>query len=558
MKSIDKAPPTNLIQTFLKRAVIYIRVSTEKQAEKVSPDAQEQDGREYAEKQGYRVVAVYRDIERYRVGGRMVEPSGTRRDRPGLKAMLAGAYAGNFDVIIAWREDRLYRGLRPMMDVLDCLKETEVTVELVKETFDKTFAPVKAWVASMELEARRERMSMGMKGRLAQGKIAGGSSAVPYGYNYDAEQGTYVVNEDEAEWVQQIWRWYAEGTTISEIRRRLILAGVPQKGTKKPRKYEWCDNVIRRIVRREDYYTGVFISRWAGQVFEISIPTIIEAELYHAVKERQAQWKAHPAGKSRQVNDSGQPVHPVYALAPGVVYCAACGVKMRVISYKKRNRQGEHTGKHHDYYRCNNISRLRSFPGCAKMVRIAETDVRIWEKVWGLVAEPRALEQALATRIAELEAQEMDGEGECKRIEKELENLSLERRKYITWAGKDIITEQDLQTQLCTLNEQERLLRRDLADARLLVGGHAGQLLKLVELYRERVKIGYEAANVELDTPACSEAQLNARRRIIEGLVTKVEVAEDGNVSVHAKISFDSPVAFEAKEVYTSETFSTK
>jgi hypothetical protein len=42
--------------------------------------------------------------------------------------------------------------------------------------------------------------------------------------------------------------------------------------------------------------------------------------------------------------------------------------------------------------------------------------------------------------------------------------------------GQDIITAQDLQTQLFTLNEQERLLRRDLADARLLVSGHAAAL----------------------------------------------------------------------------------
>jgi hypothetical protein len=72
------------------------------------------------------------------------------------------------------------------------------------------------------------------------------------------------------------------------------------------------------------------------------------------------------------------------------------------------------------------------------------------------------------------------------------------------------------------------------------------------------VRIGYEAANLELDTPAWAEAELNARRRIIEGLVTRVEVTEDGNISVHAKISFDSPVAFQGKEVYTSETFSAK
>ena len=51
--------------------------------------------RRLAEQHGLNVVAVYRDIERYRVGGRLVDPSGTRSDRPGLVAMLDDAVAGN-------------------------------------------------------------------------------------------------------------------------------------------------------------------------------------------------------------------------------------------------------------------------------------------------------------------------------------------------------------------------------------------------------------------------------------------------------------------------------
>jgi len=96
--------------TSIKRAAIYIRVSSEKQADRVSPEAQEADCRALAEKQGYIVVAVYRDTTKYRVGKTLVEPSGTRADRPALRAMLSDARMGRFDVILAWREDRLYRG----------------------------------------------------------------------------------------------------------------------------------------------------------------------------------------------------------------------------------------------------------------------------------------------------------------------------------------------------------------------------------------------------------------------------------------------------------------
>jgi hypothetical protein len=64
------------------RAAIYIRVSSERQADKVSPEAQEHDARELCERQDYIVTGVYRDTEKYRANGRLVEPSGTRHDRP--------------------------------------------------------------------------------------------------------------------------------------------------------------------------------------------------------------------------------------------------------------------------------------------------------------------------------------------------------------------------------------------------------------------------------------------------------------------------------------------
>jgi DNA invertase Pin-like site-specific DNA recombinase len=130
-----------------KRAVIYVRVSSEGQAEKASPQAQEDGCKRHCEERGYTVVKIYRDTEKYRAGKKLVDPSGTRADRPGLRQMLADGAAGEYDVIIAWREDRLYRGMRPMLDVIDCIEQNDLDIELVKETFDRRIAPVKAWAA---------------------------------------------------------------------------------------------------------------------------------------------------------------------------------------------------------------------------------------------------------------------------------------------------------------------------------------------------------------------------------------------------------------------------
>jgi DNA invertase Pin-like site-specific DNA recombinase len=87
-----------------RRAAIYIRTSSEVQGEKSSPGEQEADCRHLAQENGLTVVRVYRDVEKYRVGNKLVEPSGSRSDRPGLLAMLKDASRDEFDVIVAWRE----------------------------------------------------------------------------------------------------------------------------------------------------------------------------------------------------------------------------------------------------------------------------------------------------------------------------------------------------------------------------------------------------------------------------------------------------------------------
>ena len=94
------------------RAVIYVRTSSEHQGEKSSPAEPEANCRQRAADTGLVIINVYRDIDKYSVRTNLVELSGTRSDRPDLLAILSAAGWDEFDVILAWREDRLYRAMR--------------------------------------------------------------------------------------------------------------------------------------------------------------------------------------------------------------------------------------------------------------------------------------------------------------------------------------------------------------------------------------------------------------------------------------------------------------
>lgn len=75
-----------------KRAVLYLRVSTQEQAtEGYSLAAQEQNGREFSERMGYELVKVYADEG---FSGKSTEK------RKGYQQMIVDAEQKKFDIVI--------------------------------------------------------------------------------------------------------------------------------------------------------------------------------------------------------------------------------------------------------------------------------------------------------------------------------------------------------------------------------------------------------------------------------------------------------------------------
>lgn len=107
------------------------------------------------------MVDICADTERHPADAKLVEPSGSRSDRPGLPRMLGDAKVGAYDVIVAWREDRLYWGFRPMLNVLELVENHGIGTELVRKYFDEDIAPVKTGAAKQELKATKERTQIG-------------------------------------------------------------------------------------------------------------------------------------------------------------------------------------------------------------------------------------------------------------------------------------------------------------------------------------------------------------------------------------------------------------
>jgi len=100
------------------RAALYIRVSTEEQAEEGwSVDAQERALRAFCVSKDWQVVNVFKDEGR----------TGTNTDRPGFQTMLRTARDRGFDTVVVHKLDRFSRNLEDVMRILGELEKWSVT-----------------------------------------------------------------------------------------------------------------------------------------------------------------------------------------------------------------------------------------------------------------------------------------------------------------------------------------------------------------------------------------------------------------------------------------------
>ena len=110
------------------KAGLYARVSMEEQAkgDRVSIEQQIANMRELCGRNDWTVVHLFVDAENYRATqapnrGKVVNPSGERADRPAFLEMLEMVKAGNLDIVLCWRDDRLVRHPRVAVALEDAL-----------------------------------------------------------------------------------------------------------------------------------------------------------------------------------------------------------------------------------------------------------------------------------------------------------------------------------------------------------------------------------------------------------------------------------------------------
>ncbi len=286
------------------RAALYVRVSTDRQAEEgYSIEVQTERLTAYTKTFDGEV-----QFELYVDDGF----SGATLERPAMQRLIQDAESGAVTHVLVYKLDRLSRSQKDTLHLIeDVFLPHNVAFISIQESFNTATAFGRAVVgilsvfAQLERENIYERTRSGMQKRVEAGYWPGGGG-VPFGYDYDAERGILVPNAD-AETVRQIYDLYLRGYALQTIANMLGL------------KYE---KLAAQIMLRK---TNIGIIEYNGEEYKGLHEPIVSREVYE---------KAIALHRQRSM---ARVTVPARHLLTGLLWCGVCGARMR---YQKWGKAG--------------------------------------------------------------------------------------------------------------------------------------------------------------------------------------------------------------------------
>lgn len=493
------------------RVVAYCRVSTNKDEQLDSLEAQQTFFAEYAKKNGYRLVHIYADEGK----------SGTKmKNRTQLLRMLSDAGRGEFDMVLIKDVSRLARNTLDFLTSIRKLKALGIKVIFVN--YDQTSSESSEFMLTL-LSAMAQEESANTSKRIKFGKkINAEQGKVPnLVFGYDKIPGEYFTlheNPEEAKVVRRIFDWYCnQNMGANKIAMELNRLGVKTK-----RGSNWSQNAVSRILSNplyigrvingkqevEDFLTSRRGDKPAEQWLVVERPelALIERDLFdqaqRILQQNRETFKASGERRSQR------------HIFSKLIRCTCCGASFRRVERK--------TQKRSVYWVCTGRN-ANGADYCPNKTKIDETELLASIRDYFasiLEDKPGVIERIRAEFHRQFKAKDENMLTE-QELSSALQKAKRSKQRYLEMYENEIIDMQELKAKTQNLNqtidrlsEELRLIQNNISKSDLLAGA-------LKETFRDLESV-LSAGNLS--------------NGLLSRIIERIEVDEHGQIDVYLKL----------------------
>ena len=515
-----------------KRAVIYCRVSTDRQEQDgESLEYQEAKSRQYAELHDMDIVAVLKEAK-----------SGFIHYSLREKLTLARQFIrdGLADVIIVFDLRRFSRNFVHSAMIFEEIESNGGQIVSVSENIDNSLTgrlirSILAWSAESEREKIVEYANRRWQTRVEVG-LPVGTGRSPYGWNWkDKEKTAYMINQEQAAVRVSIFHMYVEldmslrAITHKLTEDRILTPTYSDKFQEQPPEDAevpighclWRFTTVRELLQDLENI-GILVVCKAKQTIgpdgrrkiemhpnrrEVpgGIPAIIDPVIYERAQEKL---------KTNKADKSHLPLNKEDYLLRGHIYCATCGCSMKPRTQKKGRLTQKGTDKSYPFYRCTNMQNRYGACPSSINIRTSPLDDIVWQDCCVLFKRIEVLQTALETEMAAAISallEDTTGQEQIQKIEATIQLAKTEREKYAQGTYMHDLISQDITKQ-----------EAELARYKEEMG--SGNTEKVIGTYQQRIMDFLDFLNVMRGR--YEHATFQEKRNALEVLGVRVVVHE--------------------------------
>lgn len=492
----------------------YCRVSTDKEDQINSLEAQKEFFIEYVNRTGDNLVKLYADEG----------ISGTKiKNRKEFLKMMSDAEKGLFDMVVVKDISRFARNTVDLLQNIRKLKalgiETQfLTANMTSMGNSEFVLTIFGALAQEESANTSKRVKFGKKLNAEKGRVPN----IVYGY--DKTIGDYFnlsINKKEADVIKQIFKWYTEeGYGAVKIANMLN-----EKGLKTKRNCSWSQNAICRILTNE-LYTGKVVNgkeeiidflsgrrkekdetQWF--VVEKENLRIIDDDTFK--KARDILNSRHNAFKITHERQSNK------HLFSTLIKCKECGWSFRRVVKKYKNTYIRWVCSGHNG---------RGADSCPNAQTIDEDElIEVIEEYFaGVLKQKKKVIDSVLMEFKKVYKEKDENMEREKEITQNIAKLNKARQKYMDMYTDDLITREELNEKIGGAKKEIEKLEDELR----VISYYLTKGDRLEEILNATFK---EVEDIT-DVRQMTNAQLRS-------IIKKIEVDKEGTVNIYLRLFDD-------------------